>query len=183
MGMEIEKKVKVESLEDVAGRLREAGAEYAGQVTQRDVYLDDEKGSLRKGDRGLRVRVEEGEGTERILVTYKGPREKAKFKRRAEVEVEVGDAGLAEEVFGQVGYGRKMAVEKKREIWRMGGCLVCLDDVQLLGTFVEIEGADDEAIEAAAERLGLAESEHIGEGYAAMTRRKLESEGRKVKKS
>jgi len=176
--MEIEKKVKVESLEEVVGRLREAGAEYVGQVSQRDVYLDDDEGSLRGSDRGLRVRREEKGGMARVLLTYKGPREKAKFKRRAEVEVEVGDAGLVEEVFGEVGYGRRLVVEKKREIWRMGGCEVCLDDVQLLGTFVEIEGADDEAIEEAAERLGLGELEHIGEGYAAMTRRKLESEGR-----
>jgi adenylate cyclase class 2 len=181
MGMEIEKKVKVELLEAIAGRLREAGAEYVGEVAQRDVYLDDEEGSLRKSDRGLRVRVEQREGTERVLLTYKGPREKAKFKRRAEIEVEVRDAGLVEKVFGEMGYGEKLVVEKNREIWRMGGCLVCLDDVQLLGTFAEIEGPDDEAIEEVAARLGLAELEHIGEGYAAMTRRKLESEGRQVK--
>ena len=66
-----------------------------------------------------------------------------------------------------------MAVEKKRCLWRLDGCEVALDDVPLLGNFVEIEGPDVEKITHVQKRLGLADVPHIPRSYASLIRDKL----------
>ena len=50
--------------------------------------------------------------------------------------------------------------------------MVCLDELPLLGCFVEIEGPGEEKIAAAAEKLKLAQSEHINDSYALMVARR-----------
>jgi hypothetical protein len=53
-----------------------------------------------------------------------------------------------------------------------------LDELPLLGCFVEIEGPDDKAIAAVQTDLGLADSAHIVESYAALIQARLSELGR-----
>jgi len=63
-----------------------------------------------------------------------------------------------------------MVVEKKRRLWQFGGCSVALDQLPLLGAFVEIEGPDDETIADVQQRLSLADLPHITKSYAQLTK-------------
>jgi adenylate cyclase class IV len=71
--------------------------------------------------------------------------------------------------------------EKKRRIWQFGGCEVALDELPLLGSFVEIEGRDGEKIADVQRNLGLSNLPVILESYASLMEKKLRQLGRKEK--
>jgi len=58
LNIEIETKVRVDSLEPVEERLTALGAESLGEVAQVDTYFDDAEKKLLASDRGLRIRCE-----------------------------------------------------------------------------------------------------------------------------
>jgi len=158
VAIELEIKIRVESHESIRAALRDAGAEYVSHVLETNRLLDLPDGALLKAGCGLRVRsvdVLDGDGPKTTL-TYKGPREAGPVKRREELEVAVEDAAAMTSVLKALGYGERIVFEKRRESWRMDDCRVELDEVPLLGTFVEIEGPTEASIEAVRQRLGLA---------------------------
>jgi adenylate cyclase class 2 len=170
MTLEIEAKLKVESLEAVRERLRAAGAVFVRDVTERNLQYDSADGRLRQGDSVLRVRaleVHRGAALPATL-TYKGPRRPGRVKRRTEIELAVPDADAATHLLEALGYVRLCLLEKRRETWQLHDCHVELDELPYLGSFVEIEGPDESSIARAQEALGLSDRPHIPEGYIAL---------------
>ena len=98
MNSEIEAKLKVDSIESVADKLAEVGAEFLEEQLQTDYYFDDANSELTKTDRCLRLRRQMVGKTESFFLTYKGPKEKDEFKKRQEIEIEVWDAGSTEKL-------------------------------------------------------------------------------------
>lgn len=177
MNIEIETKLKVESLDEITARLVELGGRLQDRVCEVDSYFDDAGGSLIKSDRGLRLRQRISEANEKIILTYKGPREEARFKSRQEIETELSDSTAMVELLAALGYKKILVFEKKRCLWRMDDCAVCLDELPLLGNFVEIEGPDEEKIAEVAKKLKLSHLPHINESYAILMRDKLTESG------
>jgi predicted adenylyl cyclase CyaB len=68
-----------------------------------------------------------------------------------------------------LGYKAHLTVDKIRQIWQLGKCEVCLDKVRHLGTFIEVEGPHEKAIENVLNKLGLDKNNHLSKGYAKMT--------------
>jgi adenylate cyclase class 2 len=170
MSVEIEAKLKVESLDPVRERLKAAGAEFVRAVTERNLHYDSADGRLRAGDSVLRIRsvvVHRGAEAPSTL-TYKGARLPGKVKRRTEIELEIAAPEAAGRLLEALGFTLMSEIEKRRETWRLGGCHVELDEVPYLGTFIEIEGPDEGAIAAVQNTLGLAHLSHIQEGYVAL---------------
>ena len=166
MAYEIEAKLKCDRHEDLKKALKAAGAEFAGESVQQDIYLDDASGSIRTMDGALRIRQESPGG--RIQLTLKGPHEASNLKKRAEVSIDISSVCDAEEIFAGLGYVRCITVEKKRSTWRLCDCDVALDELPLIGRFVEIEGPDETSVNKVQEMLGLAQLEHIPQSYAAL---------------
>ncbi len=173
MHIEIEAKLKVDSLRNVARRLKELGAEFLRDRLHTDTYFDDAKSSLRKSDSALRIRRQLIGRKEQVVITFKGPKLKGRFKRREEIQFEVSDARLAEMFLAAIGYKKSLVFQKKRRVWLFGGCEVALDTLPLLGDFVEIEGPDEKKIAAVQKKLGLANLPHIQDSYAVLMERKL----------
>ncbi len=173
MNTEIETKVKVDSLEATAARLEGLGAVFVCDLSQADAYFDDADRTLIKSDRGLRLRNETAAGSKKTILTYKGPRQATELKARREIEVSIDDETAMTQLLEAVGYEKIMAFEKKRGLWRMDDCEICLDELPLLGTFVEIEGPDQTAIADVTGKLGLDQLPHIDESYAVMMKSKL----------
>ncbi|MCK4752465.1 MAG: class IV adenylate cyclase, partial [Planctomycetes bacterium] len=165
--------LKVDSLQEVEKKLTELGAEFLEQQLHRDYYLDDANGILKEGDRCLRLRRQKVENRETVFLTYKGAKEKDNFKKRQEIEVEVKDIDSITKLFSALGYEKALAFEKRRQVWRFGECEVALDELPLLGSFVEIEGDSDEKISDVQMSLGLSDLPHIGESYALLMEEKL----------
>ena len=173
MYIEIEAKLKVDSLESVAEKLRRSGAEFISEQLQKDYYYDDLNSKFVKSDSCLRIRQQRDNGGERIFLAYKGPKHKSNFKKRAEIEIEVSDIEKTHKLLSALGYKESIVVEKKRNLWRLRDCFVALDDVSDLGSFVEIEGSDDKKIAEVQKRLGLENLQHISKSYAELLAEKL----------
>ncbi len=183
MCFEIEAKVRVDCLAVVAERLGAIGAERGDEVRHIDAYYDDSGGGLLRSGCGLRLRREIIGDSEKAILTYKGVKEKGRFKKRKEVEVGVTDFETAEKLLAELGYSRELVIEKRRKFWKMSGCAICLDEVPLLGTFVEVEGPSEDVIGEVLGEMGLGELEHITKGYAGLIKDKLReigSESREV---
>lgn len=178
MSVEIEAKLKVDSLQEIKGKLSELGAEFIQEQSQVDCYFDDVNSELTKADKCLRLRRQLTGECEKFFLTYKGAREKDQFKKRREVEIEVGDGSLAEKLLLALEFKKVLVFEKKRQIWRLGQCQVALDELPLLGDFVEIEGPDGEKITDAQRSLQLADLPHIPESYASLMEEKLDQLGK-----
>jgi adenylate cyclase class 2 len=178
MRTEIEAKLKVDSLQEIAEKLDGLGAEFLEEQLQTDYHFDDANRTLQKTDRCLRLRRQLVNESERFFLTYKGAKEKSSFKKRQEIEIEVGDGDSAEKLLLLLGYNKALVFEKKRRIWQFGNCVVALDQLPLIGSFVEIEGPDERKITDVQRSLGLSRLSHIKKSYAALIRARLHELGK-----
>jgi|WetSurMetagenome_2_1015567.scaffolds.fasta_scaffold873552_1 adenylate cyclase, class 2 len=174
MSIEIEAKLKVDSLELVEQKLKLLGGEFVAEQLQSDEHFDDAKSSLKNSDRCLRLRKQQISDNIKYLLGYKGAKEKSNFKKRQEIEVEIKNAEALKQLLSAIGYESKLCVEKKRRLWRLGGCEVALDELSVIGSFVEIEGPGDKEIADVQNKLGLSEIPHIKESYACLVTGKLQ---------
>ncbi len=176
MSHEIEAKVKVSALATITEKLKKLGADHLRDIKQADTYFMDSNNQLSLNDCGLRIRREIDDGSETAMVTFKGARTKSQYKSRPEYESGISDAAMGEKIFESLGYSKRITIQKKRSIWRIDDCLVCLDELPRLGCFVEIEGPDENIITEILAKLGLQNEPHISEGYASMMAHQLKSE-------
>jgi adenylate cyclase class 2 len=172
MCTEIEAKLKVDSLRQVERKLAELGAEFLAEQLQTDYHFDNASATLTNTDRCLRLRRQIIGNSEKFFLTYKGAKEKSDFKKRQEIEIEIKDADSAQKLLSALGYEKVLVIEKKRQVWRLGDCEIALDQLPLLGNFVEVEGPDDDNIADAQRSLGLADLPHITESYASLVAKK-----------
>jgi len=180
MPHEIEAKFKVADFRSVRRRLRGAAAVYLGTVMQTDAYYDTPDRRLLGADIGVRIRrtrrLRSAAGTHakidtRPLLTYKGPKGKhQRAKIRREIQSRVDSHEAVGEVFEALGLAESVTVQKKRSSYRLGPCLVELDELPILGKFVEIEAPDPEQIEAARRTLGI-DAEACTDHYVTLLRR------------
>ncbi len=164
MATEIEAKFKIDNLDTFAKRLRELGAQPRPTVLQRDTFLDRPDGFLLNKDAGLRIRQTDNQ----TILCTKGPRQPGPYKKRTEIELPAPSFDQALEMFQILGYSPCLCLEKKRTEYTLNDCLICLDQVALLGSFIEIEGPDEPAIKAIIDRLSLTSIPTITDSYAAM---------------
>ena len=182
--IEIEAKIKVDSLEQIMGLLEDAGAKFFGESIQKDSFFDDAQKKLKEQGSGLRLRIETLQSGKKASLTLKGPKQPHRFKARKEDEIEIlpDDIAKVEDMLSGLGFSKFFEYEKKRQLWELDECFVCLDSVPLLGDFVEVEGSGEDEIEAVIEKLGLSGSEHINTGYAKLLKKKLSELGAKTDK-
>jgi len=169
MPTEIEAKIKVDDLENFSHRLQSLGAKQRRIVLQRDFFFDRPDHSLKNTDCGLRIRQEKYRDAVKNILCFKGPVAKdSPYKKRQEIEFEAGDGLLARQFLQALGYQLTLTFEKRRSEWRWENCTICLDEVAVLGKFLEIEGPDESAVRKALTALELSDQQTIRSGYASM---------------
>ncbi len=178
MCTEIEAKLKVDSLTEIEHKLTELSAEFLTEQLQTDYFFDNVDTTLTKSDRCLRLRRHMAGKGERYFLTYKGAKEKSNFKKRQEIEFEISNADSVHKLLSVLGYEQVLVIEKKRRLWRFGQCEVALDQLPLLGYFVEIEGPDDKSITKVQNSLGLSDLPHIPKSYASLIKKQLQQLGK-----
>ena len=72
------------------------------------------------------------------VLTYKGPKLDGVSKTREELETPV-DGITAKRVLTALGFSEAGIVSKIREVFKVGEIIVCLDAVDNLGQFLEVE--------------------------------------------
>lgn len=170
MPIELEVKIKVDSHAELRARLATLEARFAAQVLETNHIFDSADRSLLAAGAGLRIRscrVREGDACPATL-TYKGPEHAGPLKEREEIDLHIEDADAGCELLNRLGFVEVLSFEKRRETWRLGDCVVELDEVPHLGRYVEIEGPDEQAIHGTQAALGLADHPTIHETYIAL---------------
>jgi adenylate cyclase class 2 len=169
--LEVEMKFPVADFQTLERRLAEWGATQRTERRDADHYFNAPDRDFARTDEALRMR-RIGEAN---FVTYKGPKRDLQTKTRTEVEVPLAPGDAAADDFCRIlchlGYRPVAVVRKKRRVYHLdrdGFPLeVCLDEVDGLGPFAELEiMAPEEELESArsvllntAAALGLTASE------------------------
>jgi adenylate cyclase, class 2 len=147
--LEVEAKYPVAEFTPAEARLRAWGAALLAEQAEADHYLNAPDRDFARTDEALRLRRV---GRQNLL-TYKGPRHVGPAKSRTELEIPCppGDEGAESllKLFRHLGYQATAVVRKKRRIYELardGFTLhACLDDVEEVGRFVELEVIAEEA--------------------------------------
>ncbi len=181
MPLETEIKLRISDHAMMVQRLRGAGAKFIRRDLEINTFLDTPDAALRRGGAGLRVRLARDldAGTQRIIITHKGPRQAGAMKIRPETEAAVSSYEDAVALLGALGYEVTLSFEKRRETWELGACEVVLDELpETLGRYVEIEGEDERAVQAVRGQLQLNDAIVESEGYAVLVAEYLQQSGR-----
>lgn len=173
MAVEIEAKMRLHHPDALIALLEELGATLTHTLSETNSYFDSADGSLKSTDQGLRTRVEvanAGTPDESITttITHKGPRTMGQLKSRLESELDVDNARDAAVLLGALGYQHVLSFEKRRIRYQLDGCNVELDELPIIGRFIEIEGSSEDAVIAVRAKLGLADEPIIRSSYIAM---------------
>ena len=168
---EVEQKFRVVHFDAVRQVLRPLGPAWRAGVVQRDRYFAHPQRDFTETDEALRIRSTD----EDHWITYKGPKQQHVVKTRQEIEVPLGSGPKRADEFTRLlealGFHSVAVVTKRRlpfsvvaDGWEFNGTL---DEVEGLGTFVELEllvGEDEiaaaqRAVQGLARQLGLADRE------------------------
>jgi adenylate cyclase class 2 len=169
--LEVEMKFPVPSFQALERRLAECGAKEVAQRQDEDQYFNAPDRDFARTDEAFRLRRIGKEN----FVTYKGPKQDLHTKTRPEIEVGLAPGAGPAQAFHQIvtnlGYRPTAVVKKRRRVYHLERdgfpMVVCLDEVEELGTFAELEIlAEEDRLEAAkavllktAADLGLTASE------------------------
>ncbi len=131
---EIEMKFKVYNPEEMYSLLKKKGCLLNASVQKDTIYVQNLNDTESKeGAIFLRVRKTD----EKIELTYK--RKSSKANEAREIEFGVDSYELANEFLKALGFKEWVQVNKKRTHTKYGDFNLCLDEVERLGTFLEIE--------------------------------------------
>jgi adenylate cyclase class 2 len=162
--IEVELKYPMDVLKPLRETFVSMGAQSVSVFEQSDEYFNDPLRDFEKLDCALRIRRSDAG----YVLTYKGPGMDETAKIRQEIEatfVDANEANQAAQLFEAIGFVSVARVVKCREEmmleWRGRNVHICLDEVEEVGGFVELElvvESSDESEQAKATLLSLAES-------------------------
>lgn len=182
MSIEIEAKMRLSDRDALIQTLDQVGGAFVADLAETNSYFDSPGGGLKSTDQGLRIRVEvaaAGTPDESITttITHKGPRAHGRLKSREETELVVNNPRDAAMLLDAIGYHHVLTFEKRRTRYTLDGCRVELDELPVLGGFVEIEGPTEALVIAARKKLGLSAAPLIKSSYIAMLKTHLHETG------
>jgi adenylate cyclase class 2 len=160
---EIEIKLRLNgNLAKVRRALRDLGFRVSkSRVHESNILLDTASGALRSHGKLIRVRRVGAHS----LLTYKGPSELGKYKKRHEIEVPLPDAFGVEQILNEIGYHPIFRYEKFRTEYSKGpGSGKVLLDETPIGNYLEIEGSP-RWIDRTARMLGFSVDDYITRSY------------------
>ena len=169
---EIELKFKVDNLDVLINKLKEEQCEISAVKMQNDtIYVQDLNDTKSKeGSVWLRVRKE----NDKIELNYK--KQSKKKMESEEIEFEVSSYELANQFLKALGYLPWVEVNKKRRYSKYKEYNICIDEVERLGSFIELEILVDKdnkedyelALLEVAKKLGINPDKRINSHYDTM---------------
>jgi adenylate cyclase, class 2 len=161
--VEIEIKLRLSGeLAQVRANVRKLGFRISKRrAFESNILFDNVKRTLRKHGKLLRVRRVGRRG----LLTFKGPTEQSRYKKRWEMETDLHDTHAVEAIFANIGYHPVFRYEKFRTEYATpsGEGKVLLDETPI-GNFLELEGSP-RWIDRTARLLGFSTSDYINRSY------------------
>lgn len=139
--IEVEIKIKVKDRVLLEDKLLKAGFLKGNLVKESDIYFDNQAHQIKDSDSALRIRSCENLtlNHEKHFMTYKGPKLDTVSMTRKEVEMQIEDAQTGKEILMSLGYCLVYPVVKTRQYYHLDQITACLDQVDNLGEFLELE--------------------------------------------
>ncbi len=170
---EIEVKLRVNNLGELEKKLQEKGLAISKELHQHDVIYSQNDSSifvrsLRPSENVVRIRDENG----KLELNLK--QQRTHELDNIEWETEVKDREAMHNILLLLGWKPEVEVKKIRKKGTLGEYTICLDQVEKLGSFVELEKmADDSAdaekvkedLLAVLESFGLSRADEETRGY------------------
>lgn len=185
--IEVEIKICINNMEDLNQELEYTGFLKGKLVKETDWYFDDMKGAFRQSDKALRIRQCENLTLNESIsyITYKGPKLDNISMTRKELEIQIDDARTGIEILQNLGFLPVFPVVKLRQYFHKDNMTACLDQVENLGDFLELEiivENEDEREEALnriflfLEKLGHGKDDIIRTSYLSMLQKKYSND-------
>ena len=133
------------------------------RVFEVNILFDTPELRLRRTASLLRVREAKG----KTKLTFKGPPQVSKHKKREELEVEAADAQMLAAILERLGFERVFRYEKYRTEYGRGSSGVVTLDETPIGVYLELEGPP-RWIDATARLFGFAEPDYITASYGRL---------------
>jgi len=167
--MEIEIRAKIDNIENIEQDIIKLGAKLSKQKKQIDKYFG-EINLFKKLGYSFLMRVR-NEGDKKIL-TYKGAESK-KDGVWEEYEFNIDSEVTAEAMLKAMGLEKIIEVKKNRIEYKLDNLTICLDAIDGLGYFIEIESQDNndinkDKLKKIMEKLDIKENQIIHKGYVTM---------------
>jgi predicted adenylyl cyclase CyaB len=159
---EIEQKYRLKAPAKMRAILKKIGAKRIASGVETNEFYD-RNGFFQKQKFALRLR-RFGRGP--ATLTLKGPRIKARFTKRVEIETPV-DFAAAKAFLNLLECRVLRQYSKRRELYKLGGAIVTVDFLKKFGWFLEIEGRP-QSIKMIEKKLGLREKDREGRSYLQM---------------
>lgn len=135
--IEVELRARISDLENVRWKLKEFGAKFLKKEKQVDkifghpMFLDSEN-MIIEGGICPRIRKK----GEKIILEFK---EIYRDGAGIEIKSNLNDIDLGVNFLTKLGFNEAFIVSKEREIYSLNGLEICLDSVESLGNFIEVE--------------------------------------------
>ena len=171
---EVEVKARLKNPELILRQIKELGIKLSEPVRQADTVYAKTVGNVSeymKNDHFLRIR-EKSDG--RFIFTVKKPLT-WKELTKTEHETEIKDAKELENAIFLMGYKVANKVIKERRTAKYKDYEICLDEVEKLGSFIEVEKMTNGDVEVARKEitqflfsLGVSPDDEVHKGYDIM---------------
>ena len=131
---EIEIKLPLKNLKETLKFLTDQGFQETAQIQEKDTYFN-------KRDEALRIRTSTDcrSGISKTQINFKGPKLDKISMSRMELETEVSDAEVLKNILIHLDFSPVASVMKTRKYMKCGRFTACLDQVEGLGDFLELE--------------------------------------------
>ncbi len=163
---EIEVKAKAQDFDLLIVNLKELGCTLSEPIVQDDYIYQKKDGGKEKGFPVLRIRKQ----NKKILFTLK--KNRSNELDCIEKEIEVNNDIILSEIIELLDYTKTVEVHKKRIKTNYKDYEICLDSVDNLGYFIEVEKMSDEDGEKIQnelfdflETIGIKKEDRVFKGY------------------
>ncbi len=130
------------SMEEIHQKALETGFHQEKHLKEIDVYFNGNDRDFRTTDEALRLRSCQNlseNAPAQVFVTYKGAKQDSISSTRTEYETSVGDLDTMQKLLESLGYRPMYTVSKTRKEFSKGQITLCLDTVENLGSYLELE--------------------------------------------
>ena len=137
---EVEVKARVSDIKKIKEKLKKLGCKFSEPMIQKDrIYLHEsiQFHEISNGTVVLRIRDSNG----KITLTSKIPLENE--LDCIEKELSINDGETMNDILEEIGFREVVKVVKKRIKCRHAGLEICIDEVDNLGQFIEVEKLND----------------------------------------
>lgn len=132
---EIELKFKVDNLDKIVSYLESTGCKISDTTVQNDSIFVEDLNDVESTEGSVWLRIRKT--NDKIEMNYK--RQSSQKMESEEIEFEVNSYEKVNDFLKALGFKQWVEVNKKRRHTKYKDCNVCIDQVEKLGDFIELE--------------------------------------------